>query len=144
VASALLMAISGVVLVIACLNIANMLLARGAARRQEIAIRVALGGARRRVVRQLITEGFLLALAGSAAGLLLAFWATRLLVSSLSGLHRPIASSAPTTFATLACAWSVAESSRGPRKTHGRRRVSRSSTRFSPAGCFRPRIRWAR
>jgi predicted permease len=86
VASALLMAVSGVVLVIACLNIANMLLARGTARTKEIAIRLAVGGARRRVVRQLVTESFLLALAGSAAGLLIAFWATRLLVSTLTPL----------------------------------------------------------
>ena len=86
VASALLMAVSGVVLVIACLNIANMLLARGTARTKEIAIRLAVGGARRRVVRQLLTESFLLAAAGSAAGLLIAFWATRLLVSTLSPL----------------------------------------------------------
>ena len=86
VASALLMAISGVVLVIACLNIANMLLARGTARTKEIAIRLAVGGARSRVVRQLVTESFLLAAAGSAAGLLIAFLATRLLIGTLSPL----------------------------------------------------------
>jgi predicted permease len=82
--SALLMALTGVVLLIACLNIANMLLARGSARRKEIAVRLAVGGARHRVVRQLLTESFLLALAGSAAGLLLAFWSTRLLFSTLA------------------------------------------------------------
>jgi predicted permease len=86
VASALLMAISGIVLVIACLNIANMLLARGAARGKEIAIRLAIGGARARIVRQLLTESFLLAAAGSIAGLLLAFWSTRLLIGTLSPL----------------------------------------------------------
>ncbi len=84
VASALLMAIAGIVLVIACLNIANMLLARGAARRREIAIRLAVGGARTRILRQLLTESFVLALAGAAAGLLLAFWSTRLLFATLS------------------------------------------------------------
>jgi predicted permease len=78
------MALAGVVLLIACLNIANMLLARGSARRKEIAIRMAVGGARRRVVRQLLTESFLLAVAGSAAGLLIAFWSTRLLFGTLA------------------------------------------------------------
>jgi predicted permease len=83
VASALLMALSGVVLIIACLNIANMLLARGAARHREIAIRVAIGGGRRRIIRQLLTEGLILAIAGGAAGLLFAFWSNRLLFGSV-------------------------------------------------------------
>jgi predicted permease len=84
VGSALLMALSGVVLLVACLNIANMLLARGSARRKEIAIRMAVGGGRRRVVRQLLTESLLLALTGSAAGLVIAFWSTRLLFGTLA------------------------------------------------------------
>lgn len=82
----LLLSLAAVVLLIASLNLANMMLARGTARRKEIAIRLAVGGSRRRIVRQLVTEGLLLALLGGAAGLAVASWSTTLLIQSLAGL----------------------------------------------------------
>jgi putative ABC transport system permease protein len=84
--SGLLMLMAALVLVVACLNLANMLLARGAARRKEIAIRQALGGGRGRIVRQLLVEGATLSAAGAAAGLVAGWWTSGALTAWLSSV----------------------------------------------------------
>jgi predicted permease len=89
--SALLQAVVGLVLAVACANAAGLLLARGSARQREIAIRLALGARTGRLVRMLLTESLLLGLAGGAAGLGLAFGVTRLFGSFSLPMQLPVA-----------------------------------------------------
>ena len=86
----ILMTIVGIVLCVACINISNLLLSRSAARQKEVAVRLAVGASRLRLVRQLLTEGVLLSLFGGFAGLLVAHWGTDLLFSFLPQDTTPI------------------------------------------------------
>ncbi|MGH9656540.1 MAG: FtsX-like permease family protein [Bryobacteraceae bacterium] len=83
------MAITGLLLLVTCANVANLMLARANARQKEIMVRLTVGAGRLRLIRQFLTEGVLLALCGGAVGLAIAFWACKSLLTLMSNAGAP-------------------------------------------------------
>ncbi|MGA2040094.1 MAG: ABC transporter permease [Bryobacteraceae bacterium] len=138
---AMLLAVTGLVLLIACVNVASLLMARASARRREIAVRLALGASRGRLLQQLLAESLLLALFGAAAGLALAEFAAALLARIHLPLPIPVRlqiepdwrlaiyATVLTTFTALACGLVPAWQSLKPSLTHDMHREGKMRLR---------------
>ena len=104
----ILLGVTGLVLLIACANLANLMLARATAREREVAVRLAIGASRRRIVRQMLSESLLIAAIGAAAGVLVAQWFSRTLIGFISSNVNPLFIDLPLDWRVFAFTASVA------------------------------------